>query len=69
MAQDIDDGDPEEKWVIVADDTLRELTQEEREKYLTPEFMAGFIAELNADERKRNNVRKKPLRHGGKRSR
>ena len=50
MAQDIDDGDPEEKWVIVADDTLGELTQEERDKYLTPELLASFSAMLDSGD-------------------
>ncbi|MEE8715959.1 MAG: hypothetical protein SOI26_03805 [Coriobacteriales bacterium] len=44
------DEGPEEKWVIVADDTLGELTQEERDKYLTPGLLASFSAMLDSGD-------------------
>jgi hypothetical protein len=64
MVQDNGDRGSEKEWVIVADDTVPEVTREMRDKYLTPDFIAEFVAESNVRDKKRKSVRKMTIRHG-----
>ncbi|MBM7000396.1 hypothetical protein I3I95_09785 [bacterium] len=64
MVQDEGDRVSEKEWVIVADDTVPEVMREMRDKYLTPGFIAEFVAESNARDKKREGVRKMAIRHG-----